>query len=94
MVGYWVEEKAHFRPGTFPQNSRTGRIEDVGRPRDLVSHTLLGTEVSLRLGEAAPEAARAAIAAAAEQVRDSAGELIVGLAPGADVGGVECGRSD
>lgn len=30
MVGYWVEEKAHFRPGTFPQNSRTGRIEDVG----------------------------------------------------------------
>ena len=64
-----------------------GRIEDVGRPRDLVSHTLLGTEVSLRLGEQAPEAARAAFAAAAERVRASAGELMVGLAAGADVDG-------
>jgi ABC-2 type transport system ATP-binding protein len=62
-----------------------GRIEDVGRPRELVSHTLLGTEVGLRLGEDAPPGARAAIAAAAEQVRDSAGELLVTLAAGADV---------
>lgn len=30
MVDYWIQEKAHFRSGTFPQNSRTGRIEDVG----------------------------------------------------------------
>ena len=62
-----------------------GTIVDVGRPRDLVSHTLLGTEVGLRLADDAPAAARDAIAAAAERVRASAGELIVSLAPGADV---------
>lgn len=30
MVDYWIQEKAQFRSGTFPQNSQTGRIEDVG----------------------------------------------------------------
>ena len=29
MVGLWIAEKRNFRPGTFPQNSRTGRVEDV-----------------------------------------------------------------
>jgi ABC-2 type transport system ATP-binding protein len=62
-----------------------GVIQDVGRPRDLVSHTLLGTEVGLRLGDDATADDRAAIAAAAEKVRDSAGELLVSLAAGADV---------
>ena len=63
----------------------TGVVEDVGRPRELVSHTLLGTEVGLRLTDDATADDRAAIAAAAEKVRDSAGELIVSLAAGADV---------
>ncbi len=30
MVDYWIQEKRYFRPGLFPQNSRTGKIEDVG----------------------------------------------------------------
>lgn len=29
MVDLWVAEKAQFRPGTFPNNSRTGRVEAV-----------------------------------------------------------------
>jgi ABC-2 type transport system ATP-binding protein len=66
-----------------------GSIQDVGRPRDLVSHTLLATEVIVRVdpageGEAAA-ATRDALAAAADKLREHAGELIVSLAPGADV---------
>lgn len=30
MVGAWVEEKKHFRPGAFPHNSSTGQVGDVG----------------------------------------------------------------
>jgi hypothetical protein len=30
MVASWIEEKRHFRPGTFPDNGRTGSFEDVG----------------------------------------------------------------
>jgi hypothetical protein len=30
MVGMWVEEKQHFKAGIFPDNSRTGNLEDVG----------------------------------------------------------------
>jgi ABC-2 type transport system ATP-binding protein len=63
----------------------TGVVQDVGRPRDLVSHTLQGTEVTLRLTDDATDADRAAVAAAAEKVRASAGELIVNLAAGTDV---------
>ena len=29
MVGLWIAEKQHFKPGVFPNNSRTGRVEDV-----------------------------------------------------------------
>lgn len=29
-VGFFVEEKRHFRPGNFPDVSRTGRWADVG----------------------------------------------------------------
>ena len=36
MVGLWVEEKKHFRPGRFPDNSRTGRLEDVGHYTQLM----------------------------------------------------------
>jgi hypothetical protein len=30
MVGMWIEEKKLFRPGRFPDISKTGRFEDVG----------------------------------------------------------------
>ena len=30
MVGLWVEERRHYRPGRFPANSRTGNVSDVG----------------------------------------------------------------
>jgi hypothetical protein len=30
MVGLWVAEKRHFKPGIFPDNTRTGKLEDVG----------------------------------------------------------------
>lgn len=29
MVGLWVAEKKHYRPGIFPANSKTGRLDDV-----------------------------------------------------------------
>jgi uncharacterized protein YkwD len=30
MVGAWIREKKYFRVGVFPNNSSTGRVEDVG----------------------------------------------------------------
>jgi uncharacterized protein YkwD len=29
MVGAWVRERRYFKPGTFPNNSITGRVADV-----------------------------------------------------------------
>lgn len=36
MVGLWAAEKRHFRPGVFPHNSRTGRVQDVSHYTQLV----------------------------------------------------------
>jgi cysteine-rich secretory family protein len=36
MVGMWIEEKSHFKPGVFPDNSRTGDLEDVGHYTQLM----------------------------------------------------------
>ena len=36
MVNGWVREKRYFRPGTFPENSTTGRVEDVGHYTQLM----------------------------------------------------------
>lgn len=30
MVNAWIRERRYFKPGTFPNNSRTGKVEDVG----------------------------------------------------------------
>jgi len=30
MVAAWIREKRYFKPGTFPNNSTTGNVEDVG----------------------------------------------------------------
>ena len=36
MVDGWVREKRYFRPGAFPHNSTTGRVEDVGHYTQLM----------------------------------------------------------
>jgi hypothetical protein len=36
MVGLWVAEKRNFKRGTFPDNSRTGRVENVGHYTQLI----------------------------------------------------------
>lgn len=36
MVGGWIEEKKHFRPGRFPDNSATGDFADVGHYTQLM----------------------------------------------------------
>ncbi len=36
MVGAWIREKQYFRAGVFPNNSVTGRVEDVGHYTQLV----------------------------------------------------------
>ena len=36
QVDAWVREKRYFRPGTFPQNSTTGRVADVGHYTQLI----------------------------------------------------------
>ena len=36
MVDMWIEEKKHFKPGIFPNNSRTGNLDDVGHYTQLM----------------------------------------------------------
>jgi len=36
MVNAWIREKKYFRPGTFPDNRLTGRVEDVGHYTQVV----------------------------------------------------------
>jgi hypothetical protein len=36
MVGAWIEEKRHFRPGRVPANSRTGDFNDIGHYTQLM----------------------------------------------------------
>lgn len=36
MVDAWIREKRFFRPGTFPDNSTTGKVEDVGHYTQVV----------------------------------------------------------
>lgn len=35
-VDAWLREKQHFVPGVFPDNSRTGRVQDVGHYTQIV----------------------------------------------------------
>lgn len=51
MVDYWIQEKRNFRPGTFPQNSQTGRIEDVGHYTQVMWRNT--REVGCALGQGA-----------------------------------------
>jgi len=36
MVGLWVTEKKDYRPGVFPNNSRSGDVESVGHYTQLI----------------------------------------------------------
>lgn len=36
MVGLWVAEKSDYRPGAFPNNSRSGNVEKVGHYTQLI----------------------------------------------------------
>jgi Cysteine-rich secretory protein family len=36
MVGLWIAEKRNFKSGVFPDNSRTGNLEDIGHYTQLV----------------------------------------------------------
>jgi hypothetical protein len=36
MVGLWTAEKADYRPGIFPNNSRSGDVEHVGHYTQLI----------------------------------------------------------
>jgi hypothetical protein len=36
MVGGWIEEKRYFKPGVFPDNSRTGNLDDIGHYTQLM----------------------------------------------------------
>jgi len=36
MVDGWLREKRYFKPGTFPDNSTTGDVEDVGHYTQLI----------------------------------------------------------
>lgn len=38
MIGGFIDEKRHFRPGTFPDVSRTGRWQDVAHYTQLIWH--------------------------------------------------------
>jgi uncharacterized protein YkwD len=48
MVGLWIAEKKHFKPGLFPRNSKTGRVDDVGHYTQVMwrSTTHVGCAVS------------------------------------------------
>ena len=53
MVGAWVREKQFFRQGVFPDNSTTGRVEDVGHYTQLVwrATTAMGCAQASGAGE-------------------------------------------
>lgn len=36
MVGLWAAERKDYRPGVFPNNSRSGNVEDVGHYTQLI----------------------------------------------------------
>lgn len=39
MIGYWLDERKHFRPGRFPDISDTGEVEDIGHYAQMIWRT-------------------------------------------------------
>ena len=62
-----------------------GKIEDIGRPRELVDATTTETEVRLALADDVDAAVVAALVARAARSRRTAGELMLTVAGGVDV---------
>ncbi len=63
-----------------------GKLQDVGRPRELVDRAPHGTEILLRLADdAAARTAAEAIGPRAESLRAEHGEILAALAAGADI---------
>ncbi len=52
MVGMWIEEKRHFRPGRFPDVSATGDLDDVGHYTQLMWRDTRRVGCALTQGEA------------------------------------------
>ena len=52
MVGLWIAEKKQFKPGIFPDNSRSGRMDDVTHYTQLIwrrtTHVGCGVSVAGR----------------------------------------------
>lgn len=51
MVGLWIAEKQHFRPGPIPQNSATGDFGDVGHYTQLMWRETGTVGCAVRTGE-------------------------------------------
>lgn len=51
MAAAWIAEKQHFQPGLFPQNSKTGRVEDVGHYTQLVWRSTRQVGCAIATGE-------------------------------------------
>lgn len=52
MVGLWIAEKRNFKPGTFPDNSRTGRVEAVSHYTQLMWRRTDQVGCAIRRGRA------------------------------------------
>ena len=50
MVGAWIAEKKHFRPGVFPRNSTTGRVEDVSHYTQIIWRSSLQVGCAISRG--------------------------------------------
>lgn len=50
MVGLWIAEKKHFKRGSFPYNSRSGRVEDVSHYTQLMWRRSREVGCALRRG--------------------------------------------
>jgi hypothetical protein len=53
MVGLWLSEKQHFRPGVFPANSTSGSAHDVGHYTQVIWRRTTEVGCSLARGERA-----------------------------------------
>lgn len=50
MVGLWIREKDHYVAGTFPRNSRTGRVADVSHYTQVMWHRTRAVGCALSRG--------------------------------------------
>ena len=51
MVGLWIAEKANFKPGTFPFNSKTDAVQDVSHYTQLIWRDTTRVGCALSEGE-------------------------------------------